>query len=53
MKEIIGLWFIVLAICIIVFSWFIEEEINVKMVHIIIFMIFFSCLEIGVYLLVY
>ena len=52
MKEIIELWFIVLAICI-VFSLFIEEEINVKMVYIIIFMIFFSCLEIGVYLLVY
>lgn len=52
MKEIIGLWFIVLAICI-VFSLLIEEKINVKMVYIIIFMIFFSCLEIGVYLLVY
>lgn len=52
MKEMIGLWFIVLAICI-VFSLFIEEKINVKMAYIITFMIFFSCLEIGVYLLVY
>lgn len=52
MKELIGLWFIVLAMSIMIIGFCTDEDKDKKMVYILSFMIFFGCLEIGVYLLV-